>query len=305
MDSLKTLMDKKSYDLVIKLTDNSHDPIALFYRVSAFLAVGQSENALNVILLNRLILQQKLAILIKFHIEILCLLRRFDEAYNELEYYKNLPYESQEVEEILRAMPSYIRKEEKASYGTNKPLDEDEIRKRLLSDNDEEVLAALDDIKNQPIDPYLLILLKIIKSHPRQVIRTFALLLLVDRKYDKEIEFLYRDKIIKVVPSSLEDPFIIPGFTTIDKLSFALQSAYHDPSVAQNALHIISSYLLYIYPDRLDYSEEEIIVIFGCLAKKLLLIPIDDLEDVCLEKGLDYQKISKAINEIDEELRNF
>lgn len=305
MDSLKTLMDKKSYDLVIKLTDNSHDPIALFYRVSAFLAVGQSENALNVILLNRLILQQKLAILIKFHIEILCLLRRFDEAYNELEYYKNLPYESQEVEEILRAMPPYIRKEEKASYGTNKPLDEDEIRKRLLSDNDEEVLAALDDIKNQPIDHYLLILLKIIKSHPRQVIRTFALLLLVDRKYDKEIEFLYRDKIIKVVPSSLEDPFIIPGFATIDKLSFALQSAYHDPSVAQNALHIISSYLLYIYPDRLDYSEEEIIVIFGYLAKKLLLIPIDDLEDVCLEKGLDYQKVFKAINEIDEELRNF
>ena len=35
MDSLKTLMDKKQYDLVIKLTENSNDSIALFYRLSA------------------------------------------------------------------------------------------------------------------------------------------------------------------------------------------------------------------------------------------------------------------------------
>ena len=198
MDSLKTLMDKKSYELVIKLTENSQDPIALFYRVSAFLAVGQSDSALNVIKLNRIILQQKLDILIKFHIEILCLLRRFDEAYSELEYYKNLPYESQEVEEMLQAMPAYIRKEEKASFASAPRFDEDETRKRLLSDNDEEVLAALDDIKDKQLDSFLLILLKLIKSHPRQVIRTFSLLLLVDRKYDKEVEFLYFDKLMKV-----------------------------------------------------------------------------------------------------------
>ena len=176
MDSLKTLMDKKQYDLVIKLTENSRDPIALFYRLSALLSVGQSEEALNVIKYNRLLLQQKLSLLIKFHIEILCLLRRFDEAYSELEYYKELPYESQEVEEILRAMPNYIRKEEKASYGHTPQIDEDELRKHLLSENDEEVLAALDTIKNLPLDHFLLNILKLARSHSRQVVRTFALL---------------------------------------------------------------------------------------------------------------------------------
>ena len=107
MDSLKTLMDKKQYDLVIKLTENSNDSIALFYRLSALLVVGKSEDALNLIKTKRLILQNKLALLIKFHIEILCLLGRFDEAYSELKYYEDLPYESQEVEEILREMPKY------------------------------------------------------------------------------------------------------------------------------------------------------------------------------------------------------
>ena len=140
MDSLKTLMDKRQYDLVIKLTENSNDAIALFYRLSALLAVGQSEGALNLIKSKKLILQNKLALLIKFHIEILCLLGRFDEAYLELKNYEEMPYDSQETEEILRSMPTYIRDAEKATYGA-KRIDEDELRQRLLSKKDEDVLA--------------------------------------------------------------------------------------------------------------------------------------------------------------------
>lgn len=305
MDSLKTLMDNKSYELVIKLTENSRDPISLFYRISALLAVGQSQNALQVIEINRFVLQEKLALLIKFHIEILCLLRRFDDAYNELEYYKNLPYESQEVEEILQAMPKYIRKEEMASASGPRQLDEEDIKKRLLCDNDEEVLAALDDIKASPINNYLIYILKLMRSHSRQVIRSFALLLLVNQKYDKEVDFLHFDKLIKVVPSSLEEPFIIPGYGTIDKLSYALQSEYHDPSIAQNALQLISSYILYIYPQKISFTKDEIVVIFGYLAKKLLLIDDSDLEKVCFEKDLDYQKVLSDMKQIEEALKSF
>ena len=304
MDSLKTLMDKKQYDLVIKLTENSNDPIAIFYRLSAFLAVGQIDNALDTIKTKRLILQKKLALLIKFHIEILCLLKRFDEAYEELRYYQDLPYESQEVEEILRAMPNYIRKEERNSFQTHQ-VDEDELRLRLLSKNDEEVLAALDEIKDLPLEGFLLNILKLVQSHPRQVVRSFALLLLVNQKYDKEVSFLHFDKLIKVVPASLEEPFHIPGYASLEELSFALQAEYRDPSIAQNALHIISSYLLYIYPSKLELQKDETIVVFGYLAKKLLMSKIDDLEDVCLDKGLDYQFINAKIKEIEEDLNNF
>ena len=304
MDSLKSLMDKKQYDLVIKLTENSNDAIALFYRISALLAVGQSETALGVIKTKRLILQKRLSLLIKFHIEILCLLKRFDEAYEELRYYQDLPYDSQEVEEILRAMPNYIRKEEKNSYKTHH-VDEDELRVRLLSKNDEEVLAALDEIKDLPINNFLLNILKLTKTHSRQVIRSFALLLLVNAKYDKEVEFLHFDKVVKVNPANLPEPFSVPGFENLEKLSFALQNEYHDPSVAQNALHVLSSYLLYIYPSELDLERDETIVAFGYLAKRLLQIETDDLEDVCVEKGLDFDKINNQIKEIEEDLNNF
>ena len=272
--------------------------------MSALLAVGKSEDALNLIKTKRLILQNKLALLIKFHIEILCLLGRFDEAYSELKYYEDLPYESQEVEEILRSMPAYIRDQEKASFG-NRHLDEDEIRQRLMSKNDEEVLAALDDIKSLPINNCLLNILKLISSHPRQVIRSFALLLLVNAKYDKEVQFLHFDKLVKVNPAKLPEPFSVPGFQDLESLSFALQNEYRDPSVAQNALQVISSYLLYIYPSGLELEKEEVIVVFGYIAKRLLQIETNDLAEICEQKGLDYDKISAQIREIEEDLNNF
>ena len=304
MDSLKTLMDKKQYDLVIKLTENSHDSLSLFYRISALLAVGQSEPALETIKKNQKVLQEKLAILIKIHIEILCLLGRFDEAYNELHYYQELPYESQEVEEILNAMPNYIRKEEREKYRSHSNSEE-ELTTKLMSKNDDEVLAALDEIKHQRVDDYLLPLLKIIRSYPKQVVRTFALLLLVNQKYDKEVDFLHFDKLIKVVPNTLKQPFVVEGFNTLNDLSFELQSLYHDPSLVMNAMQIISSYLLYIYPNKLELSKDEVLVIFGFIAKRLLQAKEDDFASICEQKGLNPDKISQKINEINEDLKNF
>ena len=304
MDSLKTLMDKKAYDLVISLTENSQDSLSLFYRISALLAVGKSEEALNVINAKQRILQEKLGLLVKIHIEILCLLGRFDEAYEKLRYYVELPYQNQETEEVLRMMPEYIRKEEKNSYRQHS-LSSDDIMNQLMSNNEEEVLAALDAIKDQKLDQYLLPILKIIRSFPKQVVRTFALLLLVNQKYDKEVEFLHKNELKKVVPSSLEEPFALPGFKNINEISFAFQSQYHDPSIASNALQIVSSYLLDIYPDPIELSKDEIVVVFGYLAKRLLRVNEDDLKQVCEEKGLDFQSISQKIDEINEDLKNF
>ena len=103
----------------------------------------------------------------------------------------------------------------------------------------------------------------------------------------------------------MDDPFIVPGYSSLEEFSFDLQIVYHDPSISDNALNVISSYLLYIYPDILDLSKEESLVVFGYIAKKLLKINIDDLEKVCKEKNLDYLKIKNRIEEVEEDLNNF
>ena len=304
MDSLKTLMDQKAYDLVLKLTDNSQDAIALFYRISAFLAKGEPDKSLEVINTHRHTLETKPSILIKMHIEILCLLGRFDDAYAVLKYYEDLPYDSQETEEILRSMPQFIRQEERKAY--HHPASSiEELQQKLLSKDDEEVILAINEIRNHPLDVFVLPLMNIMRSHPRQIIRVFALLLFVDKKYPLEVPFLHFDHLIKVVPASLDDPFYVPGYHDVQELTFALQSAYHNPSIANNALQLISSYLLYIYPSKIDLNEEEIIVAFGYLSQKLLQITPLSLEEMCLEKGLDFNKLEAFVNKVEEALKTF
>ena len=304
MDSLKTLMDKKQYDLVLKLTENSQDSLALFYRLSAMLATGRSEDALKLIKDKRQILLAKPGVLMKIHIELLCLLGKFDEAYSELRYYQELPYENQETEELLNSLPKYIREEEIKVY-KRQEVGQDELRKKLLSKNDVDVLSALDAVRGQSLESFLLLIINILKNYPKQLVRTFALLLLVAKKYDKKVEFLHGDKLIEVIPSELDEPFIIPGLGNIDDLSSLFQNEYHDPSLSQNAINVLSSYMVYIYPNKVNYSKEELLVVFGYIAKELLQSKDNDLDKLCEKHGLDKQEIKEEVNKIKAHLEDF
>jgi len=304
MDSLKSLMDKKNYELVVKLTDNSLDHLSLFYRMSALLALGRIDDALNVVKVHRNILLKKPSLLIKFHIEILCLLGRFDEAYEALNEYKELPYDSQETEEILSMMSRYIREEEKKTY-QKREMSEDEIREKLFSSNDDEVLFALGQVSNRKLEPFLLPILKILRSYPKQSVRSFALLLLVNFNYDKEVDFLHIDKIIKVVPNKLNKPFLVAGFSSVKDMSFAFTSMYHDPSLEQTAMHILSSYLIYIYPETIELDKNEIIVAFAYLGYKMLNYETFDLANECQKYGLDYNKLLAFSEKVSEAMKVF
>ena len=262
MDSLKTLMDKKQYDLVLKLTENSQDSLALFYRLSAMLATGRSEDALKLIKDKRQILLAKPGVLMKIHIELLCLLGKFDEAYSELHYYQELPYENQETEELLNGLPKYIREEEIKVY-KRQEVGQDELRKKLMSKNDVDVLSALDAVRSMPLDSFLLPIFSILSKYPRQMVRAFALLLLVAKKYDKKVSYLYFDKLIEVVPSELEEPFVLPNIGNMEDISSIFQNVFHDPSLSQNAVNILSSYLIYTFPNKPAYTREQVLVIFG------------------------------------------
>ena len=304
MDSLKTLMDKKQYELVLKLTENSQDSLALFYRLSALLATGRSEDALKLIKDKRQILLAKPGVLMKIHIELLCLLGKFDEAYSELHYYQELPYENQETEELLNRLPKYIREEEIKLY-KRQEVGQDELRKKLMSKNDVDVLSALDAMRGQALESFLLPIINILKNYPKQLVRTFALLLLVAKKYDKKVEFLHEDQLIEVVPSELDEPFIIPGLGNIDDLSSLFQNEYHDPSLSQNAINVLSSCMVYIYPNKVNYSKEELLVIFGYIAKDLLQSKDNDLDKLCEKHGLDKQEIREEVNKIKAHLEDF
>ncbi|MBO4855835.1 MAG: hypothetical protein J5511_00480 [Bacilli bacterium] len=302
MDSLKSLMDKRQYDLVIKLTEDSQDMNYLFYRISALLATGRGEEALSVIKKNREILQGDLTLLMKVHIEILCLLNNFDEAYEEVKYYENLPYVSQEVEEIIRDLPKLVREEEKKSL-SSRELSNDALKERLKSNDETVVLPALDMVRGRDINMFLPDIQRIMLSFPKQSIRSFALLLLVQKKIDKELSFNHIGKAIKINPSQLEPPFIGNEFNDFVR---ALQNELKDPVVSEDAVQILSSYIIYMYPEKLDIKYDLLIEALRNISEEYLQIENKTpLSARCALKGIDEKEVLDLIQRIKEAINSF
>ncbi len=301
MDSLKSLMDKKQYDLVLKLTENTTDRTYLFYRISAFLAIGKPLESLEVIKNNRPELEKDLLILIKIHIEILCIIGKFEEAYEEMERYKNLPYVSQQVEELLASLPKYIRDEERKML-SGREMNDEQVKKLLRSPEMNDAIIALDIVRERDINKYLDDLKWLMVNHSLQSIRSFSLFVLVQKKIDGLFKFKHIDKIIEVNPSLLTPPFVEEPFNGLVK---RLSVEFNDPSLSDNAIQILSTHLMFIYPEDIPYAEDEIIEALYQVSSTYLQSKKEELKDRCFEKGIDAERVQQLIDDINFSLNNF
>ena len=301
MDSLKSLMDKRQYDLVLKLTENSADPTYLFYRISAFLALGKADESLKCLEENRLLLQRDLSLLIKVHIETLCLLGMFDKAYEEMKYYQNLPYNSQVVEELLAKLPEYIRAEEKKAYSSHELADY-QVSALARSEELNDAIIALDLIKNRDVNKFLDDLRWLMTNHPSQSIRSFALFVLVQKKVPGVFAFKHIDTNIEVEPSKLEPPFMGEWFNNIvRRLSTEIKNA----TIVENAIQILSSYLMYIYPDKVDYSDDILVDALARIACNYLSCSPESVWSTMEQEDYLNENVKELMDKINQALENF
>ena len=294
MDSLKTLLDQKKYELVLKLTETSESANDLFYRISAFIYLGQYENALYVIQDHQKVLETNLVSLINAHINLLCALSRFDQAYTVLDYYANLPYQSQVVEELLQKMPEVIGLEEK-KQSTMRFYDDEQLEKYLKSDKLEDVLIGLDTVRNRDIFTFLPILQDILVNHEKQMIRSYTLMLLVQKEVDRELKMKSLDEIIDVNPKHLNPPFTSVVFNQTVKL---IDSDFKDPSLAQNATQILSEYEMYTYPRSIKDAPKDLSAALYIISREYVNSPLEDIKSYCDAMELDYQTITSLADRI-------
>ena len=301
MDSIKSLLDQKKYDLVLTLTEGSKTPNDLFYRISAFIYLGKYEDALYVIQDNQSILESNLVSLVSAHINLLCILGRFEQAYSVLDYYNNLPYQSQAVEEILKKMPQVIALEEKKNTQV-RYYDDEQVEEMLLSQNSEDVLLGLDIVRKRDVLSFLPFLEKVMISFPKQSIRNYTLMLLVQKEVDRNIKILHQGEFIEVNPKLLNAPFTSIQFNEVIR---NFDREFKDPTLAQTATQLFSEYSLYLYPRDYKYTPNELTGIFYIIAKEYVGDPVFELEDYCDANGLDIYKISTALKEIKEIIEDF
>lgn len=278
MDSLKSLLDKKQYELILKLTEESSDFEGLTYRVSALMCLGRYKDALDVIEINREVFELSPLILMKVHFEILINLKAFDKAYIEMKHYQDMPYVSQEVEEYLRVLPDLLRKAEKTSEEMAF-INPDTIKDKLLTSKDDyEILSLINYIRKvngREYYPYIVALLKKEDLNPNTI--TYALLYLVGEKYHQVVTLSKNGKKYSVMPSDLEPPFLGNKY-----YEFALRIGRiaKDPSVASCALNILNDYIIELYPDiALQGDENVLLCALIILGRKYLASKIgnDDL----------------------------
>lgn len=171
-------------------------------------------------------------------------LNQFDEAYEDLDYFSNLPYVSQEVEEELRASRKRIRAEEKA-YLLQGADHKKDLSVLLKSNDPYAVLGALSQIGNKGIKGHEEEIKDILAGTMHHDVKAFALEVLVALGYPENVCFIDDGKARMIRPSGLISPFEEENYKSIRKM-LGIQ---RNTSLAEIAIRILDEIALASYPD--------------------------------------------------------
>ena len=258
MDNLDSLFNKKQYDLVVKLTELSDDPKERFLRISSLMALAKNDAALDEIEKYQSLIEKKYPYqLMRLHFELLLSKKLFDEARLALKHYENLPYVSQEVEEFMRDMK--VRIEDEARPKARKTYSMDEICDTLEKETNQGVISqVIFSLKDYNINSYIDSLKTfIVREDVHPNFRTYALILLVDNKYDEDIEFLSLNGIVTVNPKTLFPPFMSHEFNEVCRLISV--KGEQNITLTETALHLFNCYVIDTYPLDIYGDDKDVI----------------------------------------------
>lgn len=299
MDNLRSLLERKEYQLVLDLTKKSNDAEGMFCRASAFLALGKAQDAMDLIEEKRNILWIFSPLkLMKTNFELRFILNQFDEAYDDATYFSSLPYVSQEVEEYLQSLGKLIRYNERQS-SLKVSYSEEEIRKILETSTDSyQLMAILSSFNDAKVSYFLESVKNLINRDVSEIVKTYVLMLLVKIKYPKEIPFSKNGQSYLLLPKDMLLPYEEKNAII---LSNEIQKEAKDPSMFNIAKNLLNNFMFELYPTSIfgKYSERTYLVSFVNLAHKYLQQEFDTKE---LEEkfSIKHEDVDSCLNYISE-----
>ena len=299
MDNYKTLLEKKEYDLLLSLTEGDLSPAGLSYRASAYLAKGDAKQAFNILNAHRDELYKVNPLkTMKSIFELRFILKEFEEAYDDLEHFENLPYVSQEVEEYLHALPKLIRTEERNSSLSDKYSEEEIIEKLSEKSDDYEIISTLNIIGPWRAKDYVRSLVNLVTGQKSSLVRTYALMYLIAAKYDKEITLIKNGKTFNIVPARIDPPFTGKEFEDFRE---KLDESINDPSVSNVAKKLLNDYIFELFPETLPLEKEGPVYLlaFSSLAHEYLSSEFDLVKE-CEEKNVNLEEVKALIEKVKE-----
>lgn len=297
MDSYASLLEKKQYDLLLKMTQTDTSMNGLFVRTRALIGLGKLEEALLHIKEHQKEMEVSRRALMTIHLEILLELERYQEAEEALDYYDSLPYENYELEEYIKDIRQLVR--HKAQHKPYHQLSVEEIKDSLLHPQSEgEMLFLLEGMRTMNLHLFLDEIKQfLLNSQVNDTIKTYALLLLVDQKIMDEIEMVKSGLHYHVVPYELDPPFVGAFHQRMARL---FSRECKDPNQGNIALDLWNTYVMEIYPEMVE-EEEETLLLASFLALSYQYLSQDiPYETLSATYHLPLNVLQAKVEEIDE-----
>ena len=248
MSQLEELVKKGDYEQALALPDKDLEAKDAFLRVSAFLSLGKGAEGLDYLLREReRLFTADPLMTIRVDFELRFLLRQFDEAEADLEWFQNQPYVSQRVEEALRDLPKAILAA-RASQKSARGMDYEEAMETLASPTDDfALLAALGALRKVgELEDYRGLVEEILTSYHHDDVKTYALMLLSAKGSEHEVTLVKGGKSYRLVPARIGSPF---GMAEYKALRERVENV-GDAGLAQVMGELLDLYALIRYPER-------------------------------------------------------
>ena len=127
--------------------------------------------------------------------------------------------------------------------------------------------------------------------------RTYALILLVDEKFNEDVEFLSRNGVIKVNPAKIMAPFMSPSFNRTCTL--ITEKSKHDVSMIETALHLFNCYIIDTYPEDIySFGVESLSSAFIYIAESYLNKVHSSLDENIIKLAEEIKQIIESTPEI-------
>ena len=234
---------------------------------------------------------------ISCHVRYYAYSERVDKELEVIARYKNGPYISMTVEDLLDELKTEVERLKEPP----KVLSDEGIKAYLLSGDVEKIAVSLKRLSGKNIREYLPSVRKFLMQKIPYKYKTLALFILIEQKVEGEFEVEKDGMIYTLQPTLLDLPF--------DTFEYAeckneIENADASPQVKAYAVELLNACQIKRFPDSFlsDGDVALMKTIFLSLAREMLHaeeVPLDPLR----EFGIPEEKFDELVSEIEKAIR--
>lgn len=242
---------------------------------------------------NQALLKEDPVLFISKHVSYYAYQERVDKVLEVINYYKNAPYISMTVEDMLNELKENV---EKLTKKHTRAYTKEEIEINLLSKKENLIASSLEYLSKVNIRMYIKPISKFLLEDIPYKFKTLALFILIEQHYENDIKVSKNGLIYTLNPSLLELPFDTYEYEECKRL---IEVEDLDPQVKEYAVEILNISQIKEFPDsyltmdNLKFMKD----IFIYLANKMLSIE-SDIHTICEKHQISYDYCVELCEEL-------